>query len=298
MPNEPRLGRYRPVFAGRVGLLSLHPNEREGNRPGYGGYRNIIDGDEVFDSVRAEPESSFDDRYYLRIRLIDMLVGDWDRHPGQWRWGRREVEGQTQWRPIPEDRDWAFSRTDGVVGRIARWLLPKYVGFSAEFPPVERLAESGTLNDHRVLNRLEREAFLTEARALQAALTDSVIEAAVLALPRAYQAHEHDRLIPALKARRDQLVGYAEDYYRLLARNLLVYGADSVVNTVEFERMDGDRARVRLRTGGPEGALRFERVIDRRDTREVILFVDPARDQVRGSDGLPFKVVVAPRISP
>ena len=84
------------MFAGRVGLLSLHPNEREGNRPGYGGYRNIIGGDEVFDSVRAEPESSFDDRYYLRIRLIDMLVGDWDRHPGQWRWGRREVEGQIQ----------------------------------------------------------------------------------------------------------------------------------------------------------------------------------------------------------
>jgi hypothetical protein len=298
MPNEPRLGRYRPVFAGRVGLLSLHPNEREGNRPGYGGYRNIIGGDEVFDSVRAEPESSFDDRYYLRIRLIDMLVGDWDRHPGQWRWGRREVEGRTQWRPIPEDRDWAFSRMDGVVGRTARWLLPKYVGFSAEFPPVERLAESGTLNDHRVLNRLDREAFLAEARTLQAALTDSVIEAAVLALPRAYQAHEHDRLIPALKARRDQLVAYAEDYYRLLARNLLVYGADSVVNVVEFERTDGDRARVRLRTGGPEGAVRFERVIDGRDTREVILFIDPARDQVRGSDGLPFKVVVAPPITP
>jgi hypothetical protein len=188
---------------------------------------------------------------------------------------------------------------DGVVGRTARWLLPKYVGFSAEFPPVKRLAESGTLNDHRVLNRLEREAFLTEARALQAALTDSVIEAAVLALPKAYLAHEHDRLIPALKARRDQLVAYAEDYYRLLARDLLVYGADSVMNTVEFERTDGDRARIRVRTGGWEGAVRFERVIDGRDTREVILFIDPARDQVRGSDGLPFKVVVAaPALAP
>jgi len=44
--------------------------------------------------------------------------------------------------------------------------------------------------------------------------------------------------------------------------------------------------------------VRFERVIDGRDTREVILFIDRARDQVRGSDGLPFKVVVAPPITP
>ena len=297
MPNEPRLGRYRPVFAGRVGLLSLHPNEREGNRPGFGGYRKIIGGDEVIDSVRADPDGSFDDRYYLRIRLIDMLVGDWDRHPGQWRWGRREVEGRTQWRPIPEDRDWAFSRMDGLVGRIARWLLPKYVGFSAEFPPVKRLAQSGKLNDHQVLNRLDREAFLVEARALQATLTDSVLEAAVLALPKTYLAHEHDRLIPALKARRDRLVAYAEDYYLLLARSLLVFGSDPAVDIVEFERMDGDRARILVRTEGPDTAVRFERVIDGRETDEVILFIDPARDQVRESESLPFRVVVAPRIA-
>ena len=149
-----------------------------------------------------------------------------------------------------------------------------------------------------MLNRLDRPAFLAEARALQVALTDSVIEAAVRELPRAYLSHEFERLVPALKARRDQLVAYAEDYYELLARNLLVYGTEPGVDIVEFEPIDGDRARIRVRTEGPEGLVRFERVIDGRDTREVILFIDPARDQVRGSDGLPFKVVVAPRITP
>ena len=149
-----------------------------------------------------------------------------------------------------------------------------------------------------MLNRLDREAFLAEARALQTALTDSVIEGAVRALPRAYLAHEYDRLVPALKARRDQLVAYAEDYYRLLARSLLVFGAEPVVDIVEFEPIDGDRARIRMRTEGPEGAVRFERVVDGRDTREVILFIDRAKDQVRGSDDLPFKVVVAPPITP
>jgi hypothetical protein len=32
MPNDARLGEYRSMFAGRVGLFSINPNERLGNR--------------------------------------------------------------------------------------------------------------------------------------------------------------------------------------------------------------------------------------------------------------------------
>ncbi len=293
MPNEASLGKYRAVFAGRVGLMSVNANERKGDRPGFAGYSRIISGEEVFDSLRVDSASSFDDEYYLRIRFLDMLVGDWDRHERQWRWGRRRVEGKTRWRPIPEDRDWAFARTDGAVARISRWLLPRYVGFSDELPPIERLAESAHRIDHRVLNRLGREDFVRVAREVQSALSDPVIERAVAALPPPYQALERARLIPALEARRDRLVEYAEDFYRLLARTLEVYGADSTKDVVEFERLNKKQARIRVRTAGPEGRVRFERVVDGRETREVKLFINPAEDRVVGAENLPFKVRVA-----
>jgi len=292
MPNEPSLGRYRPVFAGRVGLLSVRANERSGDRPGFAGYRRIVGGDEVLDSLSTDPESSIDDKYYLKIRLIDMLVGDWDRHESQWRWGRSRMKGKTLWRPIPEDRDWAFARVDGAVGTLSRWLLPRYVGFSDQLPPVERLAESAERIDHRVLNRLDRNDFVAVARELVAALPDSVIESAVAVLPRPYFELEHDRLVRALEARRDKLPAYAEVFYRLLARTLHVHGADHSRDVVVFEPIDTRLVRMQVRTAGHAGPPRFERIVDTRDTRVVKVFIDPAQDQVIGAEDLPFRVVI------
>jgi hypothetical protein len=289
IPNDPRLGQYRAMFAGRVGLFSMHADEREGDRPGFGGYTRIVDSDEMYADVANNPESTFDDRHYLRARLIDLLVGDWDRHSGQWRWAR---DGN-QWRAIPEDRDWAFARMDGLVGGLARLFVPRYVGFSAEFPAVKRLAEQADRVDHRVLNRLTREDFLATAREVQSLLTDSVLGAAVNRLPPAYLELERDGLVTALKSRRDQLVDYVGEYFRQIVRELQVFGFDNSSDVVEFDQVSDTAARVRVRSGGRTGPVRFMRMVDARDTREVVLYIDEARDQVVGGDNLPFKVSIA-----
>jgi hypothetical protein len=268
------------VEASRVGLLAVHPDERSGDRAGFGGYTRIIGSDSLYQRARTDPGLVVDDRHFLRARLLDALVGDWDRHSGQWRWGTRDQGEVTEWRAIPEDRDWAFSRIDGLLGRISRWLLPSYVGFGARFPSPRRLAASGDRIDHFVLNRLERLEFLAVARDVQASLTDSVITAAVAALPPAYLERERDRLIAGLKSRRDQLVEYAERHYRLLARTVHLFGIEQSEDVVEFERISKERVRVRLRSaivGGPAGKVRFERLLDARETRTVKLFLGPER---------------------
>ena len=52
-------------------------------------------------------------RAFLKARLFDMMIGDWDRHRRQWRWAK--FERRAGWQPIPEDRDTAFSRYEGVI---------------------------------------------------------------------------------------------------------------------------------------------------------------------------------------
>ena len=227
-----------------------------------------------------------DDRYFLRIRLIDLLVGDWDRHSGQWRWAR---DGD-QWRAIPEDRDWAFARMDGFVGGLARLFVPKYVGFSDEFPAISRLAEQADRIDHRVLGRLKLEDFLAVAREVQAALTDSVIEAAVGALPEAYLEVERTHLVNALTSRRTELEEYTGAYYRHVMKQVRVYGFTNSADVVEFDQVTDSTARVRLHAGSPTGPVTFERVINGRETKEVELFIEEGKDQITGNDNLPFKV--------
>jgi hypothetical protein len=295
MPNDPRLGQYRAMFAGRVGLFAVHADERSGDRRGFGGYSRIVGSEVAFDTVRKDPAHAFDAESYLRIRLLDFVVGDWDRHAGQWRWGRELAEGRTIWRPIPEDRDWAFGRIDGFTAAVARVVYPRYVGFSDELPPVMLLARSGREVDRTVLSQLERDDFAAAARDVEAALSDSAIEAAVAHLPAPYVPLEHDRLVGGIRARRQALARYTEQYYRYLAREVEVHAYAGSRDVAEFTRLTEARARLTVRSGvreGREGRVTFERVIDGRDTRRVRLYVDEREDQVRGDDDLPFDLEI------
>jgi hypothetical protein len=44
----------------------------------------------------------------LKARLFDMLIGDWDRHYDQWRWGEYKVGDKVIYKPVPRDRSSIF----------------------------------------------------------------------------------------------------------------------------------------------------------------------------------------------
>ena len=101
MPDDARLGEFRPVFARMLGLLE---QRIEHDIPGGGKVRDTID---LFVLLDERDSEEVDARNYLRARLIDILVGDWDRHLDQWRWVRFDGERRS-WRPVPRDRSRAF----------------------------------------------------------------------------------------------------------------------------------------------------------------------------------------------
>jgi hypothetical protein len=146
--------------------------------------------------------------------------------------------------------------------------------------------------DRAVLNRLDRDDFIAAAREVEAALADSVIDAAISQLPPPYVALERDRLAGGLRARRRQLVEYAEEYYRSLARDIEVRTYAGHADVVELTRLDGERVRLRIRSGDGSGPVTFERVIDARDTKTVRLFVDERQDAIVDGDDLPVDVEI------
>jgi len=111
MPDDPSLGEHRETFAGVLGTFYEFPTS------GSFGSIEIYDDDDFIERTRAG-EDYPDSRAFLRARLLDILIGDWDRHYGQWRWAR--IPNEALLTPIPEDRDQAFSRYDGLAMTIAR----------------------------------------------------------------------------------------------------------------------------------------------------------------------------------
>ena len=291
MPDDPRLGPYRAAFAGRMGWIELRPNERDGERPGFAGSTKIVGGDEVYEEIAEDPHARFDTRKVLRARLIDMLVGDWDRHSDQWRWASFPSAEGTRWEPIPRDRDWAFARMDGMLSLVSAVFLRRYVGFSDRFPPIDRLASSAYRVDHHALSTLQRADFVEEAVLLQRMLPDSVLRAAVEVLPPSYREREAQVLLDALTARRDDLLRQAVRFHDLLARTVHVHGKVGVPDVVTVETLSDGRVRVTHRVGGPEGRVALERTLDPRVTEELRVFADEEVDSV-DTDSSPIRVRV------
>ena len=218
MPDDPALGEFRDQFAGVVGTFQEFPTKRTFQAEA------IIDGGEIFARLEQDIYERVDSRQYLTARLVDLLIGDWDRHISQWRWVK--LPGKPAWLPLAEDRDHAFSSYDGVVMSMWRDREPRFLNFGPEFEPLEGTLWRGRELDRRLLGELSAEDFGAVARQLQGALDDAVLAEAVGRMPAEWRALKGDFLYDSLRRRRDALVDYAMDYYRFLAAEADVFGSD------------------------------------------------------------------------
>lgn len=99
LPDDPRLGEYREVFAGKMGMIEEWPNEGKNGTPGFAGATDVVSTDELLGRLQADPRERIVIEEYLTARLLDVLVGDWDRHRGQWRWANLGPGNPPAWRP-------------------------------------------------------------------------------------------------------------------------------------------------------------------------------------------------------
>ncbi|MCH7516917.1 MAG: hypothetical protein IIB08_07325, partial [Bacteroidetes bacterium] len=114
LPDDEMLGKFRKEFGGMLGMIEIHPDEREDGKPGFAGADKIVGTYKLFHRLEQKRSEKVDSKEYFKARLMDNYVGDWDRHTDQWRWARYDVNGEELWRPIPRDRDQAFPKYDGV----------------------------------------------------------------------------------------------------------------------------------------------------------------------------------------
>ncbi len=270
MPADPSLGEFQQQFAGLVGDLEVWSGSE-----GFAGTTRTIDGEEMWKELRQSPEVRVDSRAYLKARLLDQLMGDWDRHRDQWRWGR--VPGKERWQPIPEDRDQAFVRFEGVMNALLRPQLPMLVRFGREYPSLKGLTFDGWDVDKRLLADLDLPVWQEVARELKGRLSDAVIEAAARRMPAEFFPRDGARLIAGLKSRREGLVEQAHAFYRYVNREVDVFCTeqDERIDARRFD--DGDlELTVRVGQGEPYFHRRFAAAV----TKEVRLYLYGGNDEV------------------
>ncbi|MBF9252365.1 hypothetical protein I2I11_03580 [Pontibacter sp. 172403-2] len=280
VPHDPRLGKYMAAIGGTMALLERRPTGNQTDNPQMGNAPDVKSTRSALEERLADNDSRFDARFYLRARLLDMLLGDWSRHEDNWRWAefRNQDKGYT-YRAIPRDRDNAFYKIkDGPVP----WLFlqlgfkPQYQTFQRKITRenLEGLNSSGRNLDELILAALSRQDWIEIADSVKNQLTDAVIENAFKAMPDTVYELSAAPMIAKLKSRRDQLVQIALTYYSMLAPQINITGSDEH-ERFQIEVLSPEQVHVleyRIENDGNDALLLLDRTFSKTETDELNLY--------------------------
>lgn len=278
IPDSPRLGEHRERFAGMLAFFEKRPDENQANDPRLGRSKNVIGFEKLIEQIEEDNDRHVDEHAFARVRLFDMLVGDWDRHDDQFRWAEFEEKDQTRYVAVPRDRDFAFSLFEGALTSIARLSGgsgPRRLGhFDEDINDIVGLNFKGAKLDLRFTSSLDREDWIREAEYLRRTITDDVIDRAVRNMPEAAYTESGSEIARLLKSRRDQLVQAASAYYEKLALKVDVVGSDKH-DLFEVHRMDNGAMHLTVHKtdrAGVVGPMLWERTFHPNETREVRIY--------------------------
>ena len=276
MPDDSTLGEFRPAFGNQLGTIEEYPRAPINGAPGTFGATEIIKSEELWKRMAASPSERIDARAFLTARLVDLLIGDWDRHRNQWHWAH--IPGQPDWEPIPEDRDQAFVRFEGLLPTLGREHAPQFVSFSDKYPELVGLTWNARDVDRRFLVGLEKPVWDEIASNVQSRITNDVIAACVALLPPEYRAVEGARIETALRHRRDELPALADRFYRFLSHDVDVHTSDQPETARVTHLANGDLD-VSIEPAGHTDPV-FHRTFHRGETEEVRLYLEGGNDSL------------------
>ncbi|OOQ59982.1 hypothetical protein BC343_27695 [Mucilaginibacter pedocola] len=207
--DDPALGKFRKKFANIVALLE----ERE---PG-GESDNT---EKALGKIIADNDNHFDGETFLRARLLDLLVADWDRHEDQWRWLDRQKGSGKMYIGVPRDRDQVLHVAQGVFPTIASlpFINPAIDNFSGEIPRPEYSIFKTRFIKSYLDAQISYEDWMRITNEFVAAETDAVLEAGLRKMPVAAYNIRHDKLLAELKERRNNIPKAMDEYYRFINR--------------------------------------------------------------------------------
>jgi hypothetical protein len=219
VPDDPALEEYRNIFANKVCLLEPeNPVEAETNTKGT---------EKIIDKLIEDSKNHVDQEAVLRARLLDMVIGDWDRHFDQWKFGARDTGVGKLYFPVPRDRDQAFFNSNGVMAKVLSFYALRYLqGFKKNYPNIKWFNWEERDFDRIFMNNLDEEKWKRIINQFQQNVTDSVIDQAVKRLPPEINPLDGEEIAGKLKSRRDLLTNEGIKYYRFLSREVNVIGSD------------------------------------------------------------------------
>ena len=266
VPDDPAFGYYRTLFANKVVMLEAKDASPDGSDT-----KSTIN---IIGKTIENNDHRVKQKEYLKARMLDILVADWDRHLDQWKWGVQDTGQGKIYYPVPKDRDQAFFFSDGLLLAYAsRRQLPYLKGFRRNIPDIEHFGHSARNLDRLYLNELTKKDWDSISKSFVSAMTDTVISTAIHQFPKEIYAINGQKMIDKMKSRRGHLEQAADDYYTFLSKYVNILGSNETEYFTVSKEPDG-KIRVHVMSQIKKDTLfvKYERVFDPRETKEIRLY--------------------------
>lgn len=226
--NQPALDSFNTNFANDLYIVEERPDEDWSDADHLGNFKKYYSTLDVLEELKSNKSYKADQKAYIKARLFDILVADWDKHHDNWRWGKDE--SRRMFVPIPRDRDQALFTRNGLLNNIyisvsgLKFMQP----FGYKIKSVPALTSQDRKMDRIFAKEMKLDDWLETAAYLQQQLTDTVIIQSIKQLPPEVFAISGNTTIEKIKARRDDLHLYAKAFYMALAKELKKNSDDTI----------------------------------------------------------------------
>lgn len=276
VPQQPALDTLNARYGDMLYLFEQRPDENWETAPNFGNAKDIISTGKLMQKLLASTSNEVDQQLYVRCRLFDMFIGDWGRHEDQWRWAEYKADGKKIYKPIPRDRDQAYTLFDGLMPKMVMRAanIRRLQSFNDEIKNIKTYNYSARYLDRRMANETTLEQWTSIAKDLQSRMTDDLIERSIRKMPPEVFAISGEEIIRKLKSRRNHLLEYATEYYKFLARHVDIVGSQER-DYYEVTRLDEEQTLVNVYKIAEDGSRskepNYSRTFKTSETRDIRL---------------------------
>lgn len=277
IPKQKALNGYNDEHGDALYMIEERAASGHGDQKSFGYSNEIISTDDLFKNLRKNENHAVDKAAFVKARLFDMIIGDWDRHTDQWRWAVFEEGGKKLYRPVPRDRDQAFSvMGDGtVMGFMSRAIpaLKMMEGFGDNIRNLEGFNLEMYALDMALLNAADKTLWDEQAVFLQQNITDKVIDEAFKFFPDEVNDETIQEIKRILIERRNNIKDISDEYYAFIQKYAVVKGTDKD-DWFVVERLPNGNTKVtgyRIKKGKKE-ALIHKQIFNKKTTKEIWIY--------------------------
>ncbi|KDN56357.1 metallophosphoesterase [Flavobacterium seoulense] len=274
IPKHKALGEFNTNFGDELYLVEERPSDSQKELVSFGKSESIIGTNDLLENLEKDEKYAIDENEYIKARLFDMLIGDWDRHYDQWRWAEYKTANKIIYKPIPRDRDQAFSKYDGTLLSLLMNIpaLRHMQSFKNDIKNVKWFNREPYPLDLALLKSATENEWIAQAKFIEENLTDESIDTAFNSLPTEIQDETIAGIKQKLKHRKTALIAYAKQYNKILEKTAIVVGTNKK-DIFRIKSISKNKVEITVLRSKKEGEeLVFNKTYDKHSTKNIWIY--------------------------